>query len=791
MRSVGVRTHRVRARRGCSAAAAGLVRLAGGGILAPVNPLTIRAAASRGVALSITLALSVIGCGGSGDDCVSTREFFAREVWAEVLAKRCLDCHGPGGVAEQEGAALLLLPASYPGFLDADFAAASDSAKVSHDGVPALLAKPTGRTKHGGGAVITEGGREYRILQKLLAQLEEPVECAEDQGAGLEDVALLGPEETLRKAALHLVGRLPDADERAAVADGGEDALEDVLRGMLAEDAFYERLGDIFNDLLLTDRYLLYPGFAVDLLDEADFPNAGAWWESLAGQDALREQVNRAVAREPIDLMRYIVRNDRPFTEVLTADYTVLNPFSAKLYGALLTFDDPSDPGELQVARLTSARGGLHALPHAGVLSSPMFLNRYPTTPTNRNRHRARVVFELFLATDVLRIGERPIDPTQSLQYQNPTRDDVQCNFCHKLIDPVAGAFQNYDDVDQEVFGAGREWYAEMYAPGFAGEDMPKSEFPESLQWFAARAAADPRFSAAAVRLVYRALTGQEPLRYPEGGEDPLYLARLAAWQAQDAAFTRIGERFVADDHDLKTIFVELILSAYYRGVDVDEVEASEESDVRLAAVGTGRLSPPELLAAKIHAVTGVRWLRPWDLREWLAADYELLYGGIDSDTITERVTRINAVMAGVAARMANEVACAATAYDLSRPAESRALLPKVALDTVPEGAGVKSIRDNIRHLHARVLGEALADDDPEIERTYALFVDTWKEGAAAVAAGKEPAQLPYDCQARVDPNTQVALPEAEQLVDDERYTVRAWMAVLTYLLSDYAFLYE
>jgi hypothetical protein len=29
------------------------------------------------------------------------------------------------------------------------------------------------------------------------------------------------------------------------------------------------------------------------------------------------------------------------------------------------------------------------------------------------------------------------------------------------------------------------------------------------------------------------------------------------------------------------------------------------------------------------------------------------------------------------------------------------------------------------------------------------------------------------------------------RIENDDRYTVRAWMAVMTYLLSDYGFLYE
>lgn len=750
-----------------------------------------------GVSAGVLGACKDGGLGG-GDSCVSTREYFADEVWTKVMAKSCINCHGPAGLAESQGASFRLLPSAYPGFLDANFDAVSEAASVSYDGLSALLAKPTNATMHGGGEVFKAGSEEYRIMESLLAQLKEPRECPGSDGADLEAVVVLSPEDTLRKASLHLTGRLPTAEEVAEVAAGGEEALADAVRGLLEEDAFYARLADIFNDLLHTDRYLIYTGFAVNLLNEEDFPKVGAWWASLDGQDDLQYAINASVAREPLALIAHIVRNDRPFTEILTADYTVLNPFSAQLYGVDLPFKDPNDPGEYLEAKLFTVRGGgKTTLPHAGVLSSPMFLNRFPTTPTNRNRHRARMTYKLFLATDILRIGERPIDPTKSAKYANPTRDDEQCTVCHNNLDPVAGAFQNYDDYDQEVL-TDREWYPEMFAPGFNGEDMPVSEFPNALQWFATRAVKDPRFVTATVQSVYTGLVGEEPLAYPNDTEDPLYAAKLAAWQAQDGLFARIGEDFVADDYNLKTVILGVVMSPYFRGVSHDKAELSEEEAAELVSVGEGRLSTPELLADKIFAVTGVRWIRQWDLNDWLRTDYKILYGGIDSDTITQRLTHLNGIMGGVTSRMANEVACAATAYDFSRAADQRKLFPKVTLDHIPLGPtgdeipdAIADIKANIVHLHGRVLGETLDVSDPEVERTYKLFLDTWKDGTAAVAAGKENPWLSWWCQARVDPNTQVDLPASELIDTDENYTIRAWMAVMSYLLSDYNFLYE
>ena len=103
----------------------------------------------------------------------------------------------------------------------------------------------------------------------------------------------------------------------------------------------------------------------------------------------------------------------------------------------------------------------------------------------------------------------------------------------------------------------------------------------------------------------------------------------------------------------------------------------------------------------------------------------------------------------------------------------------------------IAAIKKNIQFLHALVLGEDLAPDDPEIERTYKLFYDTWKEGSAKVTAKTISEGMVGSCRARQNPFTRQDLPTNERLENDKSYVVRSWMAVMTYLLSDYRFLYE
>ncbi|MBA2662873.1 MAG: DUF1588 domain-containing protein [Bradymonadaceae bacterium] len=732
-------------------------------------------------------------------DCLSTRDFFSREVWGPLMSTTCTGCHQLGGAAFEQNSRLTLLPSNYPGFLDTNIENLREAMKVQFGGVSQLLLKPTGRVAHGGGEVLSIDSAEYAALEEFVRRIESNEEetCPDTSSHdAFDDLTMLSPTQTLRKAALHLVGRLPTTNEYAAVEAGGEAALKTTLTAMMGEDAFYDRLSTLWNDIFLTDRYLSYRGHATGVLYREDFPRTQEWFAGL--DDATKDRVNFAVAREPLELINYIVRNDRPFTEIITADYTVFNPFSANLYEVPLQFTNAQDAGEWRAAKIGVTRDGSRVdFPHAGVLSSPMVLSRFPTTPTNRNRARARFVFKTFLATDILRVAERPIDPTASTAFLNPTRDDSACNVCHYMIDPIAGAFQKFDDNSQTRYRPERQWYTDMFAPGFGKEAMTVSDFDDALQWLGQRIVADSRFALSIVHIMHEGLTGRAPLIHPEDRAAAGYDARRNAWEAQDAYFREVADAFVGADYNLKVAAVAIIAGPYFRA---DGVQATPSAArlIELGEVATARLSSPELLARKISALVGVRWDRSWDKRELLETDYSILFGGINSDTVIDRLKAPNGVVANVVWRMANEVSCKATGYDFTHTKAKRVLFPHVELTDMPFAvsgdevpAAAARIRENIRYLHLHLLGEELALDDPAIERAYVLFVETWQEGKQGVADGTQPDWLFWACRAEKNLETDQPLPEANQVRRDPDYVVRSWMAVLTYLLADYRFLYE
>lgn len=746
---------------------------------------------ATGLAL-LFLALSGCGKGAKEDEetsarCDSTRVFFAQQVWAPIMGQVCIDCHGPGGLAAAKGASFQLQPPGYPGFLEENFKAAEAIANTKYEGTSVMLLKPLGALDHGGGHVLDDGSPEYAALRELAQRLDGADTCPPAPAPTVEGVETLGPSATLRKAAFQLLGRLPTPAEVQAVVDGGEGALEATLDAYLADPAFIDRVKEIWNDVLLTDRYLSYTGRALNTLDDTDFPAAKALYDTAT--DDLKNQVNLAVAREPLDLIGYIVQNDRPFTEILTANFTVVSDASAAAFNlapAALTYGPPV----LREAKIISQHtGGPFEWPHAGVLTSPMFLDRFPTTPTNRNRHRARKIYEIFLATNILKIAERPINPQESAKYINPTRDDPTCNQCHMQIDPVAGAFLRFGDYSQTSFQPEHDWHPEMFAPGFGKETMAVSEFGQAPAWLAQRIVGDPRFARAVVYTMFRALVGRDPVDYPEDTQAAGYSAALGAWETQEASLGAMATDFASGGFNLRSLTRSLLLSPYFRASGVAD-GASAETALRLAAVGTARLSTPEVLSRKIQATTGVPWSREWDLRAWLATDYRILYGGIDSDIVTERLGTPNGVMAAVQQRMANETACTAAAWDFLQPQDQRFLFRHVGL-TDTAATNPDAIRKNVQYLHAQILGEDLPLADPEIDRTVQLFTDTLTEGAQKVTDGTVNAWLPWACQGRRNPITNAAIADADRLNQDPDYVVRAWIAVVAYLLSDYRFLYE
>jgi hypothetical protein len=767
--------------------------------------------------------LGASGCAEEAPPCESNYEYFSTRVWP-VIGTKCISCHNPQGVAK-ETSYVLKGPAE-AGFLDHNLAVFSEVASFEKNGISQVLLKPTEQIPHGGKTIFDPGSPEYAALDGFVQKLKSGADCSGAETAHYTGIEMLDDVATLRKASLLLGARLPTAAEVAKVREGGPAALEGVLAELMATQPFSEFVKRTYNDLFLTDFYLGNTNAVSDALPYAD----ATWHQKLPKEDIAKygasnaqelvSFTNEAVAREPLALIEHVLKEGRPFTEILTADYMMVTPLSAKSFGVEATFKNPYDRNEWAEGRLPAVApkdqqgmptGDEVAYPHAGLLSSPVMLVRHPSTPTNRNRARARKAYLWFLGTNILLTAEQPIDQTK-VDSNNPTRETETCTVCHANLDPVAGCFQAFDDRGK--FIPDPKWHTEMWPAGFGAEKLPLEKSADGLPWLGRRLAEDPRFALSIVFTMYKGLTGRDPLIAPSDTSAPDYYAKFASFYAQADTFRRIGEAFVASNFDLRVVVAKLVESPYFRAIN--SVALDDATKVRLGDVGRAQLLPPEQLHDKIEAILGVPWA-DGNRNPYLRSQYrspanlgafQLFYGGIDSNAVVNRSTSPNGVLASVAERMSIQMACRAVPYDFAREKDKRLLFPMIDVDgkevdpiaLEPEteaGLAIEpaqvAIRKTLAHLHERILGETRTLDDPEIERAFNLFVAVWRQGKEGLTATEKPisTDLPQDCRALGDYYSGAPYPDERKVTTDFNYVVRSWMAVVTYMLGDYKFLYE
>ncbi len=782
----------------------------------PVGKRTMRTKYFTAALLVVTAnLLSHFACGQSPEiqrpvaieiaaSCIGENRYFEAEVWAKVGERTCLKCHNPAGEAG-ESDFVLARPANDPAWCQRTHDVFAKMATTLEDNQSRLLLKASGGLDHGGGEVLKPDSSGYRILASFVRRLNKlntptqdpPTEAMSREEEKyltppfFESVSMISPQQLLRRATLSLCGRLPTSEEKSHVAHAGSTALDAILDGVMKEEAFYDRLKEGFNDIFLT---LGVEDNAETILSYDHFEHTRNWIQNFPLEEipeAERERARwkladvyrAALLREPLELIAHIVRHDLPFTELATADYIMVSPYTARGYGMFDALKDQfkhaDDPFEYIPARLNALKGrdgktqesatGLY--PHAGFVSMFHYLRRYPSTETNRNRLRARMFYQHFLGIDIMQLAPRSTDASAvAAKYEIPTMQAADCVVCHKTIDPVAGIFQDFNFEGH--LGPRKEgWYRDMFVAGFEGEELPASERWRAPQWLAERAVIDPRFPVAMVEHVYYLLFGRKVLQPAEDIDDPLFGSKRRAYRAQRQMIDAVASQFVAAGFNLKVAIKLIVASEFYCADGLATATKHPERRAELDDVGIVRLITPEQLERKIGAIFGKRWGRLHD-------EYQILYGGIDSKTVTERNADPSGAMGAIQRIMANDVACQNVALDFRREPTQRVLFPHIEPAVVPgtEMSDQQIIRALV-HLHQHLLGQARDADHPEIQRTFELFSGII---ADAKTLGRYEPRESYFCGGREEFKT-----------DDPHYTVRAWRGVVTYLLRQHEFLYE
>jgi Protein of unknown function (DUF1588) len=801
----------------------------------------------------LAVAIPAAGCGSSAEDdanntCVSTRDEFTQSMYP-ILQQNCLGCHGPGGTADAAGAKFKLVRETYPDFVSANVSSMREYAKLESEGKALLLRKPLGDSNHGGGAILKEDSPEYKKLVTFVNELKTGQDrfCAEGDPLGAQSLSF---RQTYRKAAIILGGKVPTDAELATI--NSEADLDNAVIELTKTEPFYDRLRDFWNDGLLTDR-----GINVNRIAQM-YGAECMYWEqdtdkcpAYQGAGELRQYASRALTEEPLRYIEYVVRNNLPFSDIVAGNYIVANPFSAAAYN--LKHDLPPSPENYnawkkmefapvqtyEVGYGENAKKVSYKTPVAGVLSSPSFLTRWETTPTNKSRKRARIVLKNFLATDIFKFAQRPVDSTQLTSIQNPTSNSQECKVCHAVVDPIAGGFRGFDEDDMIRYDGEDKWHDDMVPPGYQTAQMPQPAYAVAVSWLGNQIPTDQRFGIAVAQTMYRGIVGDEVLAFPDDKAAPDYNDRVKAFNLQNDWLLSVGQKFAVAKFDLRVVVAEIVKSPYFRAASGDP-----KKDGLHGGLGQGRLLTPEILALKYQAATGLRYfnfeaVRNNPLRKADGyrtndvvddEDWRILLGGIDSGDVTKRSDTTTPVMLATNQFMAASVACRVTSFEFTKPAAERRMLGAVELNTVPFAPRATAnlplvanpeaepkIRAAIKNLHWRFFGEDLDVNSAEVTRTFNLFIDVWKDlengvaskvkGASKGLPGRCHANVNYDAEPVFGKNDQnqttvsyprlKARPDGAEYVtgmvlqNDENFTVRAWQAVLTYMMSDYRFTHE
>src|SRR5690349_6956592 len=132
--------------------------------------------------------------------------------------------------------------------------------------------------------------------------------CGDDREHPQPDpnVTFLTPTEHLTRASLALRGVRPSLDDLRAV-DADPEALPAIVDRYLSTPEFGATIRELHNESLL-----------LEIEDPAFTPSPAG---DIAGKSF--SEISRSIFDEPLRLIEDVVLGDRPYTEIVTADYTM------------------------------------------------------------------------------------------------------------------------------------------------------------------------------------------------------------------------------------------------------------------------------------------------------------------------------------------------------------------------------------------------------------------------------------------------------------------------------------
>ena len=531
------------------------------------------------------------------------------------------------------------------------------------------------------------------------------------------ELELLTPEAHLMRVAVALRGARPTPAELAAVR-ADPSAIAGIVDTYLAAPEFGAMVRDVWTEALLlrvdVGRFVL--------------PAVGPLADRGTEAEYLRE-----VSEEPLRLIEYVAVNDRPFSEIVTADYAIASELAIAVWGATPLAADAGAQLPAGWKKVAWDSGQ----PMAGILSSGALWLRHPSNGTNNHRGQAELVSESllcsgFLARDVPLFNN--IDLSDEEVVKTALTTDPGCVSCHQTLDPLASHFFGFPKISS---GNVRKSYeGDTCARPERGFCYPLTEYREKqaglwrkrtgrapnffglpsqdLRTLAAQIAEDPRFSMCAARRFYGYLMQVDPSDLP------------------DASAAALQDVFIAGGLQVKPLIKAIVLSDDFRAVGARQGSAA-------AGLVGRKTTRPEQMERLIADLTGFTWMATpgagvgkgagklakkvssFGEVALLSTDrfgYRAMAGGVEGFQVTEPSFAYNPTRMLVQQTLAAEAAAHVVEQDFAAAKGQRRLLQQI--DEADTAA--PAVRAQIAALYERVLGERVAADSPEVDAAHALF---------------------------------------------------------------------
>lgn len=483
----------------------------------------------------------------------------------------------------------------------------------------------------------------------------------------------------LYRASVLLRSDTPTPEEVLAVQEA-PDALRGIVRSWPVDEVF----GALVRDIHAESLYVRF--------DTEPKPPA----EGILGEFT-EAQIAESLDEAPLRLIEHVVMSGRPYTEILTADYTLADPIVSRAYGPA---HDPAGP-QWQVSAWHDGR------PQAGILSSTTLWQRHPSANSNFNRSRATILASALLCDDVTtRAVAGALEPSAQ---EDDIRNNPDCIACHAILDPLASAIfgmRRYTSPQEirNAYRAGCEGEHEPYCyplgfwdPAFI-ETRSLMSLPapavygqpvDGLEDLGEAIAADPRFPTCTARRFWS------------------YLARVPLDAVSEDLVTELSEHLIASGYNARELIFEILTHPRF---------APSSPDAPAAAIR------PQQLVRTITALTGYHWTaRPnnaWGAIELGTTDrygFQILMGGIDGWRI---------LGPNPDALPTRELAMAWLVEEAAQHAVQATAGGTAEHELLPEGLTTQEVaaREQLAWLHLKILGEIVDPEDEVVTEGWQLL---------------------------------------------------------------------